>query len=211
MNLDIFPKIRILSSIIMKSSEIHIHQTPDKVLKTVCKEVPSSDISSPRIQSILHDMSQALRESGDGVAIAAPQIGHPVRIFVVAGAIMDHVNNYHGEHVSPDKVFINPEITKSSKTKKAMKGEGCLSVRYVYGTTKRSDKATVKAFDENGNEFVMSASGLLAQIFQHEIDHLDGVLFIDHARDIREMDDEEKRHYTIELNRLREQRMSEYN
>ena len=195
----------------MKSTEIHIHQTPDKVLKTICKEVPASDISTSKIKTILADMSQALRESGDGVAIAAPQIGQLVRIFVVAGGIMDHVNNYHGEHVSPDKIFINPEIVKTGKTKKAMKGEGCLSVRYVYGTTKRSDKATVKALDENGNEFVMSASGLLAQIFQHEIDHLDGVLFIDHAHDIREMSDEEKQNYRVELNRMREDRMSEYN
>lgn len=193
----------------MNSTDIHIYQTPDPILKTTCKELSVADISTTGVKKILTEMSLALRESGDGVAIAAPQIGYDVRIFVVAGAIMDHVNNYHGEHVSPDKVFINPEIIKLGKTKKAMKGEGCLSVRYVYGTTKRSDKATVKALDENGNEFIMSASGLLAQIFQHEIDHLNGILFIDHAHDIREMPDDEKKTYQVELNRLREERMSQ--
>lgn len=193
----------------MQLHEIHIYQTPDPVLKSICNEISVSEISTEKIQIILKEMRQALAESGDGVAIAAPQIGHAVRIFMVAGSIMDHINNYHGEHVSPDKVFINPEIIKSSKSKKSMRGEGCLSVRYVYGTTKRSDRVTVKAFDGNGKEFVIEGQGLLAQIFQHEIDHLNGVLFIDHAHDIREMDDEEKRNYQVELDRLREQRMSE--
>jgi peptide deformylase len=132
-----------------------------------------------------------------------------VRIFIVAGQIIDHVNNYHGDHVSPDKVFINPEIIKASKVKKSMRGEGCLSVRFTYGTTKRFDKATVKALDEQGKEFIMDGSGLLAQIFQHEIDHLNGILFIDHAHDIREMSDDEKKTYQVELNRLREERMSQ--
>jgi peptide deformylase len=113
------------------------------------------------------------------------------------------------DHVSPDKVFINPEIIKASKVKKSMRGEGCLSVRFTYGTTKRFDKATVKALDEQGKEFIMDGSGLLAQIFQHEIDHLNGILFIDHAHDIREMSDDEKKTYQVELNRLREERMSQ--
>jgi peptide deformylase len=106
-------------------------------------------------------------------------------------------------------VFINPEIIKASKVKKSMRGEGCLSVRFTYGTTKRFDKATVKALDEQGKEFIMDGSGLLAQIFQHEIDHLNGILFIDHAHDIREMSDDEKKTYQVELNRLREERMSQ--
>ncbi len=193
----------------MKSSDIHIFQTPDKVLKTVCSPITLSEITNTSTQKIVTEMKQALAESGDGVAIAAPQIGHTVRIFVVAGSILDHVNNYHGEYISPDKVFINPEIIKASKTKKPMRGEGCLSVRFIYGTTKRSDKVTVKAYDETGKEFVMTGTGLLAQIFQHEIDHLDGVLFIDHAHEIREMTDEEKEAYKIELEKMREERMIE--
>lgn len=190
------------------SKEIHICHIPEEVLRKQCALVAPDQIQSKEIQQIIVDMSQALRESGDGVAIAAPQIGHTVRIFTVAGSIIDHVNNYRGEHTSPDKVFINPEIIKSSKTKKAMRGEGCLSVRFIYGTTKRSDRVTVKAFDENGKEFVMKGQGLLAQIFQHEIDHLNGILFVDHATDIREMSNEEKQNYQIELGKMKHERMN---
>lgn len=192
----------------MKSSTIHIYQHPDEVLATVCPPIPFAEIDSTTTKTILKEMKQALAESGDGVAIAAPQIGHTVRIFVVAGSIIDHVNNYHGEHISPDKVFINPEIIKASKTKKPMRGEGCLSVRFIYGTTKRSDKVTVKAYDEHGKEFTMTGTGLLAQIFQHEIDHLDGILFIDHAHEIREMTTEEKDDYKIELEKMKQERMN---
>jgi peptide deformylase len=81
----------------------------------------------------------------------------------------------------------------STDSEHNIEGEGCLSVRYIYGTTKRSDKVTVKALDENGNEFMMAGSGLLAQIFQHEIDHLDGILFIDHGFDFEEFTEEEMR------------------
>jgi peptide deformylase len=191
----------------MKSSkEIKVFQEPAPVLREQCAPIALSSIGDQTTQDIIAQMKQALRESGDGVAIAAPQIGHPIRIFVVAGEIIDHVNNYHGEHVSPDKVFINPEITKRGRIKKDMKGEGCLSVRWIYGTTTRSDKVTVKALDENGKEFTMVGTGLLAQIFQHETDHLNGILFIDHAHDIREMGEQEKLDYQAELEKLKQER-----
>ena len=188
--------------IVMKEQPIHIHQEPSKVLRTTASIIDPAEISSPKIQNIIAEMKQALLESGDGVAIAAPQIGYSVRMFIVAGDTLDHLNNYHGEHVSPDKVFINPEIIKAGKKKKPMKGEGCLSVRFIYGTTERSEKVTIRATDEKGTEFTMVAEGLLAQIFQHETDHLNGILFIDHAHDIREMPPEEKLDYQIELARL---------
>jgi peptide deformylase len=89
-------------------------------------------------------------------------------------------------HIKEDLVFINPEIIKKSKEVKEME-EGCLSVRWLYGKVKRSNKVTVKAIDQTGKEFVMGASSLLAQIFQHEIDHLDGILFTDKAKDLEEI------------------------
>ena len=82
-------------------------------------------------------------------------------------------------------VFINPKISKISKEKEWMP-EGCLSVRPIYGKTWRSKKTTVTAYDENGIKFQRGASGLLSQIFQHETDHLNGILFIDHAVDLIE-------------------------
>ena len=69
--------------------------------------------------------------------------------------------------------------------------EGCLSVRWLYGKVERAEKITVRAYDENGKPFTMGASGLLAQAFQHEIDHLNGILFIDKATDLKEMIPEE--------------------
>ena len=83
-------------------------------------------------------------------------------------------------------VFINPVVTKISKDK-AWLEEGCLSVRYKYGKIERAVKATVAALDENGKKFTRGGSGLLAQIFQHETDHLEGVLFIDKAIDVKDI------------------------
>ena len=80
-------------------------------------------------------------------------------------------------------VYINPVITKKSREKKLME-EGCLSVRYLYGKVNRSTKASIEGYDEFGNFFKKGGAGLLAQIFQHETDHLDGVLFIDSAIDL---------------------------
>ena len=89
------------------------------------------------------------------------------------------VIRYHNYALRP-----NPEILKTSKEKMVVE-EGCLSVRWLYGRVKRSQKTMVRAYDESGKMFTMGGSGLLSQAFQHEIDHLDGVLFIDKATDIK--------------------------
>lgn len=92
---------------------------------------------------------------------------------------------------SPHQIFINPIIVKESKEKKWMDGEGCLSVRWLYGKVRRSTKVTLRAYNENGEIVERGASGILAHIFQHEVDHLDGILFIEKAKDIQEFDPEE--------------------
>lgn len=178
---------------------IKIVQNGDPVLRLIAKEVPLSDITKPKIQKILEDMKNALHSQDDGVAIAAPQIGVSYRIFVVSGRIFDE-NFVRGTKPNPasqvktshkDLVFINPIFKKISKDHKLM-AEGCLSVRPLYGKVRRATKATMEAYDENGNKFTKSGSGLLAHIFQHETDHLDGILFIDKARDIHESTGEEE-------------------
>jgi len=161
-----------------------ILQKEEKVLREIAKEIPEGEIKSKKIQKIISDMKSLLAKEPDGVAIAAPQIGAPFRIFVVSGKVRSFIEKTSEEY--PDSVFINPKITKLSKDKKLME-EGCLSVRYLYGKVRRSNKASVEAYDENGKFFKRGASGLLAQIFQHECDHLDGVLFIDKARDLEEI------------------------
>ncbi len=185
-----------------------ILQQPEKVLRKIAEEVHIADIKSKKIETVLKEMSRALKSQDDGVAIAAPQIGHSLRIFVVSGKIFkaefrgrgaSQADEPRGSAVSAgtdsdlanrnsavkDLVFINPKISKLSRDKEWVP-EGCLSVRWLYGQTFRSKKATVTAYDENGKKFVRGASGLLAQIFQHETDHLNGILFIDHAKDIKE-------------------------
>ncbi|MDP6387814.1 MAG: peptide deformylase [Candidatus Pacebacteria bacterium] len=161
-----------------------IVQDGDPILRDKAKEIPIGKIQSAEVKKVLKDMSKTLEKQKDGVAIAAPQIGVPLRIFIVSGKLFDHGESEISSSL-PDLVFINPTITKFSKNKESHE-EGCLSVRGKYGTTKRAKKATVRAYDENGKIFERGGSGLLAKIFQHEMDHLDGVLFIDRAKNIHD-------------------------
>lgn len=158
-----------------------IVQQENKVLRQTAKDIPLADIGSGKINTVLKNMSEALASCDDGVALAAPQIGLPLRIFIVSGKIFAKKK---GE-VPPDMVFINPVIKKMSARKIKME-EGCLSVRWLYGHVRRADKVTVEAYNEKGNKFVKSGGGLLAQIFQHETDHLDGILFTDKATNVIE-------------------------
>ena len=135
-------------------------------------------------------MKKALATQDDGVGLAAPQIGVSLRIFIVSGKIFhpDFRRGHKTETTTPiseDLIFINPEIIKLSKKTKLM-DEGCLSVRPYYGKVERSLNATVRAFNETGEVFIRGASGLLAHIFQHEVDHLNGILFVDKAVDVHE-------------------------
>ncbi len=166
---------------------ISIVQNGNPVLREKAHAVSKSDIGSKKLASIITDMKRALAAQKDGVAIAAPQIGVPLRIFVVAGEIFKKEQD---ERTPDDMVFINPTIVKKSKTKKWLE-EGCLSVRWKYGEVHRHTKATVRALNLDGTSFEIGASGLLAQIFQHETDHLDGMLFIDTARNVRSLPPEE--------------------
>ncbi len=177
-----------------------IIQKENKVLRGVSEPVPINEIASSKIQNILMDMKEALESQEDGVAIAAPQINIPLRIFVISHRAFD----IHGEILNEDEsspkednssitkkqeedlVFINPEIIKLSKKTKWLE-EGCLSVRWLYGNVRRSTNATVRAYNEKGEQFTRGAGGLLAQIFQHEVDHLNGILFIDKAENIEEI------------------------
>jgi len=161
-------------------------------LHQIAEEVPVEEISSSKVQKVLRDMRAALKEYNVqgfvAVAIAAPQIGVPLRIFLVH----DMSEDRDPKETVPDIVAINPTITKLSRRKQTV-GEGCLSVPEKYGAVKRAARCTLRALDENGEEFERGAGGLLAQIFQHECDHLDGVLFVDRAEKVwtkDEMDSE---------------------
>ncbi|OGZ28854.1 MAG: hypothetical protein A2562_00050 [Candidatus Nealsonbacteria bacterium RIFOXYD1_FULL_39_11] len=177
-----------------------IVQKENKILRKIAKVVAAEDIGGRKIGTIIRRMIKALDNQEDGVAIAAPQIGENLRIFVISKKIFEIIEEEKMKNKKSkreeldalasekseykDMVFINPEILKTSKEKMVVE-EGCLSVRWLYGRVKRSQKTMVRAYDESGKMFTMGGSGLLSQAFQHEIDHLDGVLFIDKATDIK--------------------------
>jgi len=167
----------------------NIVQRDNPVLRDKAEPVSPDEITTPKIRKIIADMVLAMEEQRDGVAIAAPQIGVPLRIFVVSGSLLALADKtYSGE--KNNLVFINPEIIRVSKEKKEME-EGCLSVRWLYGLVKRSTRVTLRAYNEKAEKIERGASGLLAQIFQHEVDHLNGTLFTDKATDLWEMTAEE--------------------
>ena len=136
----------------------------DDILRKECK--PVKEIT-PRIAELIEDMFETMYES-NGCGLAAPQVGVLKRIVVIdvgEGPI----------------VLINPQIIESSGEQTGE--EGCLSVPGKFGIVTRPDRVKVRAFDENMNEFEMEGEGLLARAFCHELDHLDGKLYVELAED----------------------------
>lgn len=178
-------------------SMVTIVDRDNPILRAKAAPLKLKDIKSLRVKKIIHDMKVALDKEEDGVAIAAPQIGESLRIFVISPKVFSVVSRAASpkEKKKQEKhvVCINPVIIKASK-KKMLVEEGCLSVRYLYGNVLRAEKVKIAAIDEKGKAFEFGGSGLLAQIFQHEIDHLDGTLFIDKATDVHDMPPEEIKH-----------------
>ncbi|MCI5051186.1 MAG: peptide deformylase [Candidatus Pacebacteria bacterium] len=160
-----------------------IVQMGKKVLRKEAQYIEPSEITSDTIQNIITDMHESLATQNDGVAIAAPQIGESYQIFTVAPFLFDEPEKEH-------LVYINPVIKERSKKEKWMH-EGCLSCRWKVGEVERSLETVVEAYDEHGQKFTVHATGLLAHIHQHEIDHLYGTLFIDKARKLRDMTQKE--------------------
>jgi peptide deformylase len=138
-----------------------IRKYPDPVLRNDTEPVVNFDED---LRELLVEMQQAMFEY-DGVGLAAPQIGLSHKIAIV----------YYEEKLY---TIINPEIVESSGMESAE--EGCLSFPGIYGSVKRPEKVTIKCQDDKGNEQVLEAEGFLARAFCHEIDHLKGVLLIDH-------------------------------
>lgn len=149
-------------------------------LSTVARAIEKKEIGGAELEKIIQTMREELASQDDGVAIAAPQVGESIRMFVVSPTAF-HKNTKHFQ-----TVYINPRILKTSKDKEFML-EGCLSVRWLYGEVERAKQVMIESLDEFGVRHVRGASGLMAQIFQHEIDHLDGILFDSKAKDLRDL------------------------
>ncbi len=172
----------------------------EPVLKQVAKDVPVAEITSVKVQQVLADMTTALAEQHRfGVAIAAPQIGVGLRIFIVASKVFANRKKMAGEKLDtnePNQIFINPKILRTSK-KMQQSHESCLSIQGrpiergpdVAGIVERPEKVTIEYYDEQGHKQQRGTGGFLAAIFDHEIDHLNGVLFIDKTIDEWEIDE----------------------
>lgn len=140
---------------------------PHSILRAKAKPVPEKQIVDTQFQAIIADMRATLDATPHGIGLAAPQIGHSWRIFIVK------IPEYQG-------VFVNPEVMETG-VRTGILEEGCLSVPLIYGAVVRPKTIKIKTYDENGKQFKLRAKALLARVIQHELDHLDGKLFIDKA------------------------------
>jgi peptide deformylase len=149
-------------------------------LHTIAEEITPGEIENGFVTKLLKDMRSALKsysvEGYTAIAIAAPQIGVSKRVFLIEDQSTERDS-------LPHMVAINPKIVKVSK-KTHVVGEGCLSIPEYYGEVRRHTNVTMRAIDETGKKYERGAGGLLAQIIQHEYDHLDGILFIDRAEKV---------------------------
>ncbi len=163
------------------------------VLRDIASLVPEDMFGGHELAQIIADMKTALDPELEGVAIAAPQIGVSYRIFVVRkdrtvtpppmddqGSTLARDSQGRTLNAPSYEVYINPEIIKTSR-RRASVDEGCLSVRGIYGSTRRHERVTVRARNSDGSRFERGGGGIMAQIFEHEVDHLNGILFTDHA------------------------------
>jgi len=151
---------------------------PNPRLRQRSKRVP---VITPQALDVIKQMIDATldwestREHEVGVALAAVQIDQPYRIVIVR-------NDFENKEDKSFSIFINPEIIKAEGELEE-DFEGCLSVTDIYGKVPRYSKVRVRALDENGLAVRVKAEGFLARIFQHEIDHTNGIMFVDHLKD----------------------------
>ena len=149
---------------------------PDPVLRRKARSVTVFD---KKLQTVIDDMIETMREA-PGVGLAAPQVGISDRLIVV-----EYYQNAEAEELEVDTlkkvwVMLNPEIVKTSD-EKVLGVEGCLSVPNLVGEVERHAAVQVKGLNRRGQPMRVKAQGWLARIFQHEVDHLNGVVFADRA------------------------------
>lgn len=167
-----------------------IIQPDNPTLRKKAVRVTSFD---KKFQTLVDDMVETLLDA-PGVGLAAPQVAVSQRIIVVHLGDDEESKEEYGEDAGKLYIFVNPEMIKPSK--EMVEGvEGCLSIPGYVGLVDRHEKITVTGLDRHGKPQRVKASGWLARVFQHEIDHLDGRLYIDIAKDIwqpRQEEDEEE-------------------
>jgi len=164
------------------ATKLSIITHPNPILRERTRDVLASSINSPDIQNLIADMIITMY-ADDGIGLAAPQVGRSVRIVCIGKLALSMTKNPEDFERGQDLVLINPQITKKS-LRKEWETEGCLSVPGVFGEVKRHVAIGVTALSPTGATRAFDASDFLARVIQHEIDHLNGELFIDHARNL---------------------------
>jgi peptide deformylase len=149
-----------------------IVQLPDPVLRKISSPVQKID---DEIKKLIEDMFETMYDA-PGVGLAAVQLGVTKRVVTIDAT--------RGDEEKVPMVFINPEIVSASEAKDS-KEEGCLSISEFYEEVERPSQVKVRYMDEKGKTHEIEADGLLARALQHEIDHLNGVLFIDHISKLK--------------------------
>ncbi len=148
---------------------------PNPILHQVGKDLTREEVKSTKIQKLIKDMIPTMYAK-DGVGLAAPQVGESIQLCVIA-------KNFTPDQ-KKDLVLVNPKWQKLSVFR-VWDEEGCLSVPEVYGQVRRYKKIKVEALNEKGEKISFTAQDFFARIIQHEVDHLNGILFIEKAKNLR--------------------------
>jgi len=149
---------------------------PNEILRKHSVEINRDNLLSTKTQQMIDEMIEIMYRK-DGVGLAAPQVGKNIRLIVI------------GKDATKEKelILINPVWEKTNK-KTFTDTEGCISIPKTFGKVKRWKDIKVIALDRSGNKLNFTATDLLARVIQHEVDHLEGILFIDKAKDIYEIE-----------------------
>ncbi len=177
-----------------KKSIVH---EPNPVLRQPAADIPPGEIRSAKIQRLISDMRETLAAAWDGVGLAAPQVGVPLRIFLVSDEAASIDTNAGGEPSRTMRMnandanserrtweyhaYVNPVLKKRSQKKIEM-AEGCLSVPGKFGLVPRAEKVYLEWLDERGRKHSRGFTKFFARVIQHELDHLDGKLILDRAK-----------------------------
>ena len=149
------------------------------VLRQRAAEIPPAQMQSPSMQRLIDDMIETMIDY-EGIGLAAPQVFEPLRLIVLGDPAADPQD----EAAIPLTVLFNPQFTAQSP-ERLDAWEGCLSIPQLRGVVPRSAAVEVQGYDREGSAVELKAEGLFARVLQHEIDHLDGVLFLDRMDDLQ--------------------------
>ncbi len=159
---------------------LKIFTEPNEILHRQTRPVEPADLASKKFRKLVKNMTETMRVK-DGVGIAGPQVGSDLAVCVIHSQFSDPKKK-------TDLVLINPSWEKTS-SKTETDSEGCLSVPGIFGKVKRCKKIKVRAINQEGEPVEFAAEDYFARIIQHEVDHLNGILFIEKAENLQQIDE----------------------